>query len=291
MCEYLGSHPRIFISDPKEPHFFLRDQAGRKKHAKEYFSLFANAGREHLAIGEASTGYLYSRTAIANIKEFNKDARIIAMLRNPIDLVYSLHSKLLMNLDEDEPDFRKAWRLQAARKEGRNLPANPIYHNQHLLQYEEVGKLGEQVERLYLYFPREQVKLILFEDFVTETKSVYMDVLAFLNVPPLDDKKHFVPTNLNIAFRRHWLGRVTVRPPKVLQVAAMGLKKVFGMPNVELLKGIRSYNVQIKPREPLPADFREEMANVFRRDVEKLSSLIGRDLSHWVDRPSTGPGH
>ena len=74
----------------------------------EYLAFFRGGDGAPAAIGEATAGYLYSSSALRNIREFDADAKIIAMLRNPVDLLPSLHSQLIYSFIEDEPDFARA---------------------------------------------------------------------------------------------------------------------------------------------------------------------------------------
>ncbi len=105
------------------------------------------------------------------------------MLRNPVELVYSLHAEMFYRLCEDEPDFPTAWSLQAARRRGEHLPKTNPNGIKGRLQYEFVGRLGEQVARLLATFPREQVHLIVFDDFVRSPAAAYAGVLEFLGLP------------------------------------------------------------------------------------------------------------
>jgi len=92
LYEYLRSHPDIFMCTPKEPNYFSFDM-NRPRAAnteEEYLRLFKNA-HEKVA-GEASVWYLYSKVAIAEIMRFNPDAKIIAMVRSPIDWFRSWHA-------------------------------------------------------------------------------------------------------------------------------------------------------------------------------------------------------
>ncbi len=148
LYEYLRPHPNIFMPELKEPHFFAKDLGTypRIKTLEDYTGLFAGSTPEHLRVGEASVYYLRSSVAIANIHGFNPDARIIAMFRNPVDMVYSLHSQLLYWSEEIEPDFETAWRLQERRSQGLQLP--PHSRGSFLLQYAQVGRFGTQTDRL-----------------------------------------------------------------------------------------------------------------------------------------------
>ena len=115
LYEYLKGHPEVFMSVVKEPCYFSRDLAlddsgnflvfGRDE--KHYFDLFNDAG-DAKRVGEGSTRYLYSNDAPALILEAQPNPFAIAMLRNPVDMIQSLHAHKLAAGTEDEPDFEKA---------------------------------------------------------------------------------------------------------------------------------------------------------------------------------------
>ena len=111
MFHYLRQHPQIFMPDNKEPHYFGKDLIKMSDefidNEDEYLNLFKDAKSDQ-KLGEASTFYLYSKSAYKEIKEYNPDAKIIIMLRNPIDFLHSLHSQLLFSGYEDELDFEIA---------------------------------------------------------------------------------------------------------------------------------------------------------------------------------------
>src|SRR5690606_9490694 len=166
LSAYLREHPRVFVSQPKEPHYFCTDfdyyYAPGRRSEEHYLRLFAGADERHLAVGEASVWYLYSADAARNIAAFAPGARAIVMVRNPVELVPSLHSQLLYMLDEDEPDPWRAWRLQEARRRGERLP--PRVRVPAFLQYGEAARLGAQLRRVYESIPPERVKVIVFDD-------------------------------------------------------------------------------------------------------------------------------
>ena len=118
----------MFVSRPKEPHYFCDDwdyyYAPGERSEEHYLRLFDDATDDHLAVGEASVWYLYSATAARNIAAFDPAMRVIVMVRNPVELVPSLHSQLRYMLDEDEPDPERAWDLQEARAAGERPAAD-----------------------------------------------------------------------------------------------------------------------------------------------------------------------
>lgn len=283
LSEYLRLHPNIFLSDAKEPHYFADDFVGHRSIASldQYLSLFAARAVSQTVVGEASVWYLYSKTAVRNINRYNVNAKIIVMLRNPVELVQSLHSQLIYSFYEDEKEFQRAWELQVERKKGYCLP--PRCLEPAFLQYAEIGKLGDQVERLLQVIPRRQVKIIVFEDFVRATRQVYEDVLMFLNVP-LDGRTDFPSINIRRRHISRLVGRLVQRPSPALVAAAKRSKEFFGLERLGVLDKLQEANTRYYKHPVLGAEFRRELAATFGDDVLKLGQVLNRDLTYWLSQ-------
>jgi hypothetical protein len=285
MSEYLREHPNLFMSYPKEPKYFDSDLAFYRRWTPEtYLDLFSAADpQKHLAAGEASVTYLYSRRAVGEILKFNPDAQFIVMLRDPLELVQSWHSQQVYTGQEDLVDFEQAWRAQSDRKSGGRIPF--ACHEVKMLFYSELGKLGEQVERLLAQAQRRKVLFILFDDFAADPKKSYEQVLAFLGLP-LDGRKVFPRIN----------EQKTVRWPWAQQVLHYGLglgskvKSALGMARFEtgIFRGLMRLNSRNSKRAPIWGEFERELRDFFREDVAKLSGLLGRDLSAWTAGKKAG---
>jgi hypothetical protein len=281
LYRYLQPHPNIFLPEIKEPHFFAKDLGSypRIKTAEDYSALFADAGERHLRVGEASVYYLRSTVAIPAIRAFNPEARIIAMFRNPVDMVYSLHSQLLYVAEENVADFETAWRLQERRSRGLDLP--PRIRSPLLVQYADIGRFGTQTQRLLSCFPAEQVRIILYDDFAASPRRVYDEVIAFLGVPH-DQRAEFPKINENKSARLAWLRRFSRKPPPVLREAIRSLKRAVGGEGLSAAKKkLVALNTSRERRAPLAPELRAELVAAFRDEVALLSRLLGRDLSHW----------
>ncbi len=279
---YLRDHPHIFMPRVKEPHFFATDLKPYPivQTPEAYAALFAERTPAQVAAGEASVYYLRSTAAIPNIRAFNPDARIIAMFRNPVDMVHALHAQLLYVSEEPVADFQAAWRLQTRRAQGLDLPRRS--RGSFLLQYREFGRFGTQVERLLATFPADQVKLIVYEDFAASPERVYAQVIRFLGLSP-DERTEFPRINDSKRARVPWLRDFLRKPPPLLLHTVRGLKRAVGAGPVEAVKrALVTRNTVKEARSPLSAEFRAELVEEFRDEVTLLSRLLGRDLSHWV---------
>jgi hypothetical protein len=270
LYEYLRSHPQVFMPTLKEPHFFSHDLITYHyvNNLDEYTELFANAAPQHRRIGEASASYLMSGVAAAAIREYNPEAKIIAMFRNPIEMVHSFHSQLLYWSEETVDDFETAWRLQDRRRNGIDLPRTcrePFW-----LQYRDIGRFGTQAQRLLSVFPREQVKLILYDDFSSSPQRVYDEVIDFFGITH-DQRTEFPRVNENKRARMTWLRDFYRKPPTAV-----------GKPLVALKEWVIDVNTVRERRPALSPEFRAELVESFREEVALLSRIVGRDLGHWV---------
>ena len=286
LSTYLAEHPRVGFSKPKETQFFCSDLPGIRFHTadlQEYLKLcFGHcAGKDYAAIGEGSVWNLYSKDAIANILRFNPEARFIVMVRNPIDLCVALYEKRREMLQEDQPSFEQAWRLEERRRRGESMPA--FFRKEFGVPgYRDVASLGEQVERAFSLIPKRQCLLIVFDDFVADVARVYGQVLDFLGVP--DDGRHDFPRineGQQIRHPRLWalLGGTLSRAHPFLDP----LKRALGVSTLNIYPRLsRFFLGQRSERPAMPEALRTEMRAFFDADIKRLSLAIGRDLTSWT---------
>ncbi len=287
MASSLAHHPNICFSKPKEPHFwtFVRRYLPEADLERDYLQFcFGHYDPErHRVLGEGSVSYLYDREAIEEILRHNPSAKFLVMVRNPIDLVHSYHSRLVTLLDEDVEDFEEAWRLQEIRARGERIPR--LCRDPFLLQYREIGRLGKYLKRLLEVVSREQTLVIVFDDFARHNRAAYLKVLQFLEVPD-DGRIEFRRLEANKYPRFKWLQALLKRPPKQEASFLRTLEVQKRRKKKSLLKRLRKkllkWNAVYRPRPPLSPEMRQELAETFREDVELLSELLGRDLTHWL---------
>ena len=122
--------------------------------------------------------------------------------------------------------------------------------------------------------------MIVFDDLVTDTRRVYENVLAFLDVPS-DDRVLFPRENPNRVIRVPLLSRIARRPPRLLFEPYLSLKKRLGWGDLGFTNWLKSVNEKPAERQPLASSFRLELVEEFRNEVVKLELILDRDLSHW----------
>lgn len=278
---YLAGHADIAMSSRKEPCFWSPDIAreARVTAPEEYEGLWADAAGKDVLRGEASTAYIESRLAIKAILAARPETRMIAMVRNPIEMCAARHSDLLHRFQEDVRDFEAAWRLQDLRHRGERLPPECV--EPQTLQYAQGARIGDLLERFMIAVPEEQRLIILFDDLQADPDAVYLRTLAFLGLTD-DGRRGFTPVNVNrnlrsprlAAFHRSLRGRLGS-----FYAPARATARRIGISPSAL---INRFNLSEGPRPPLRRQFQAELAEIFREQVEKVATLVGRDLSHWV---------
>lgn len=278
MSEYLRTHPNVFMSERKEPNFFSSELGLSRRSIDQYLDLFADANPQHTVVAEASTTYIYAQFSLENIKQFDPHAKLMVMLRRPSDLVYAVHGQCMLAGIETETDFERAWALQAERVAGKNLPPGcPSYK---LLQYNWIGSIGSQVERLFQIFPRTQVHIALLDDLAADPRREYLRLLSFLGLPD-DGRIAFPRINEAKSYKWPWLGQI----PRLLR-SRFGklfflLRQNTRFQGTGLLALLDSFNTKSRPRPPLTPEFQHYLDEVFDSEVKLLEELLGRDLSVW----------
>ncbi len=284
----------MFLSEPKEPHHFgsdldirLRPYADRRK----YLELFHGAGNAQQA-GEASVLYLYSKTAPHEIQEVSPSARIIIMLRDPLEMVRSLHAHNLLVGHEDLPDLEQALGAEAERRQGRRISSTCFVPA--ALQYSALGKYAEHVRRYQEVFGHDRVKCILFEDLKSDPEKTYRETLSFLGLEPAE-MPEFKVHNERQRWRSRRAGRAMVTTFSLVYALFARLPTRAVRKPVLSTLGMLFYlstqlNLTKAPASPISGPLRDGLRQGFRDDVEQLAAVLDRDLSSWLQPEPTGLG-
>ncbi len=288
LSRYISQHPQVCLSRPKESHYLLSapepdlDRAYLSRYVNQFF---CHCNGKHKAIGEGSVTYLYSDTVIERILNINPDAKLIVMVRNPIDLLRSYHFRLLYVLQEDRVDFHQAWQLQSRRSRGEAIP--PQCRDPRVLQYAEVGKLGTRLERLFDIAGRDRCLTIVFDDFIEDPATFYGKLCHFIDIEP-DRRTAFKRRQESRTYRWYWLQRLLFAPPEsaiawATQESHCTLTRQWTrLALLRLHRGLCWANGIPQKPAPLQPQMRRQLQATFSEEVERLSNLLGRDLTHWI---------
>lgn len=275
---YLKQHPDIFMTKVKEPMFFnnfnqitdfkvLANKSKKVNSLLDYFSMFSSVKNES-AIGEASPAYIYNEKAPYLIKEHLPDVKIIAILRQPTDRAYSnfLHTKRADR--ENVNSFEQAIKIE---KERISDNWSPLYH------YIQKGFYSVQLKRYYNLFPKENIKVYLFEDVVKNPKETLKDIFKFLNVDE----------NIEIDVSKK--SNVSGTPKGILGFTLKKMRYYNLMPKFAISDYLPTVMVNLlfksvyKDAEKLDSVLRKELTDkYYREEILKLEKLIDKDLSNWL---------
>ncbi len=298
LYHYLDQHPAVYVSPIKEPCFFapevveltprarevfaadvpalqayldgpIREKRGRGfvLEWEQYLKLFKNV-RDEAAVGEASVSYLGSMIAPRAIGERIPHARIVMMLRDPVDRLFS-HFAAARAAGSTDQAF-VAWGLEQARAEAaRATPTGPVWP----------GRYARHLQSYLECFPHQQVRAYLYEDFVRSPATVLHDLLIFLGV----DADHPVDVR-----PRHNVTMVPRWP--ALHQAPFGAVRHAIRSVVPAPLMMRARGWYLTPRRLRPtADERARILEIYQEDIRALEPLIERDLSGWRDPDAEAP--
>lgn len=295
LYHYLKQHPDVYLSPIKEPHFFSKDidtalfskafaqnklqdidayvhgdmtteyHAAFVREWEHYRLLFKNAMNEK-ALGELSTSYLYSEVAAKEIYKALGKIKIIIALRNPVQRAFSHYRMNLYTGNSNIFNFS-----EALQEDLNHIPK--VWGNANL--YLELGLYYEQVKRYLDTFSSENVKIIFTEDLKTNTQSVITDLYSFIGVdysfkPDTSVRYNevYTPKYKNLT----WLLNASGIRPFAKKISSGRLKEIA----IKLLYRNKEDKSQMTLEE------KKFLVNFYKEDVQKLSQLLNKDLSHWM---------
>lgn len=261
---YLSQHPEIFTPAVKEPHFFscpeVKDtyyEVPFVDEIDEYKSLFREASQTQKA-GDFSTSYLHHKKAAHRIKRMCPNARILIILRDPVERAISHY---LM----DVRDGYQRLPLIECLKEKNNVD-NRFYR-----EYVDVGMYSSQIERYRDIFGGKKVKIFLFDNLVSRTEETLGKLMRHIRV---DERVDISTKENHNEYQRFKYGFVkSILKSKVFQVFSKRIP--VGVKN-------KAKSVFVSKDKPDLTRARSELQKVFRDDVVRLQNVIDKDLSGWL---------
>jgi hypothetical protein len=263
----LSRHPEIAMSRPKEPGFFSDGDFRRTPmSAEEYLGIFPVNPRARV-IGEASVDYLYSRSSATRILAFNPNARILISLRNPADVIISLHRNLVLHGHQSEPDLARALALAV------NQPRDAYPW----LRYYDAVRYSDQVPRYLDAFGDHQLRIILFDDLVRSPDSVIGEIVTWLGLSKAPDLTR-VPRNTRHDPRSPRLARWLRQPPTFVLAAGRALPQ-----GARRALASRVNRLNRRSASSIDGDewIRQRLAHDLEPEVSRLEALLHKELADW----------
>ena len=152
----------------------------------EYLAFFADAPADAVCVAEASPMYLYSSEAPQQIAALNADARIVIVLRDPVQLVRSMHMQNVESRIEPFFDLESALAAESLRSAGVPVPRRQQHTTHAYLRYTAIGTYAPQLQRYFAVFPRRQIHVMIFERLLSAQQEELSRLLEFLRPLPVD---------------------------------------------------------------------------------------------------------
>jgi hypothetical protein len=291
LASYLGAHPDVFVAGKELSYFgsdlnFRTTKGGRWRIGYDtYLEWFGRHGDAKYRT-DRSVFYLSSTRAAAEIHAFDPESRIIALLRNPVDQMHSQHSEMLFQGDEDIASFDEALAAEEDRKHGALVP--PACQKVFGLLYRDIARYADQVERYLSVLGRDRVCVLLYDDLVADPGATYRRVLEFLDVDP-SHRPEFEVVNANKVVR-------STRVRDLLRQAPPGLRRMGRLvvsdefARAALRRRLHVLNTRGQSRPPMAPGLRRQLIEEFAPEVQRLETLLDRDLKTWMTPPEADVG-
>lgn len=277
----LNFHPQVFMSHPKEPGYLAFGESGypvRRRDGKpgktnryivtseaDYLALFRGATEQQKVLGEASTWYLYYPGMADRLRHYNPEAKVIIILRNPIDRAYSAwgHARR----DELEPceNFADALAMEVQRNE-------PEY----LLRYHELGRYSVPLAQFQACFDEDNLLVLFYQDLQESPDDLWYRLCQFLEVETIG----LPPQRMNNRSgkpRSRKLQRV-MRSHRLKSV-------LLGLLPYRFLTWLKMWadKANLRRFPPMDQNVRNGLREYYREDINAVMKLTGRDLTVWLE--------
>jgi hypothetical protein len=281
---YLKQHPDIFVSQVKEPNFFALEGLSIPKNdpdqffhfpwsvttLEKYRELFQNA-RPGQMVGETSPMYLYGERAPANIKKYVPNAKLVVILRQPADRVYSRYMHLAQEHRVPGKGFEDIFNRDGVWWKRNDLVNEGFYHK-HLSRYFEL-------------FPLSNILVILYEELNKNRDKTVRDIFSFLGVRSditIDTRPEFNPSGL---IKNKFIDRIIGKRSPIFSTLSKLSPSLYEKLKTNPTLGRYFYQMRKKNLEKPYFDpvMRARITNeIYREDILQLQKLIDKDLSHWL---------
>ena len=277
----LARHPALYMSAVREPKFFLTDgppparggpgdvQTYREHvwQRDDYEALFAAAPAGILR-GESTPFYLYNRDAQRRIRALIPSARLIVILRDPVERAHSNWAHLWSAGLDPVDDF-----VLACAEEQRRIEDGWA----DFWRYTSLGRYGDQLEHLYTVFPRDQVLVFRYHALIESPGLVLDQICAFLGVPQgvlAEVPRENVTAHPQLSLRHRTVAKALRASSAVSNV----------LPGATTLTGSLERVLQrdSRPRQPLTWEQRQALLPRFEADIRLLEVITGEDFGNWL---------
>lgn len=285
---YLNQHPHIYMSEPKEPIFFEAEfHKGIEYYYKTYF-----AGRTNETfLGESRHRNLYLPYVPLRIAKTFPKAKLIVILRNPIDRAYShyFHRKIygyekLSFEDAISLDLQRIKKnIQINTQDEIQKYVNGLYNNTSLYirSYVDSGYYSEQIERYLKYFSREQMFITFIDDFKEEPQKEFNKLIDFLGAEPCHGNVEFEIINKKKSKAYQYVKMILAKNEKFSMFLNSFVTDKF---KNSIRNNFSKLEEQVTGKKEIKKETRVWLSSHYRPYNKRLEELTGRNLSRWDEK-------
>jgi hypothetical protein len=281
LYNYLKNHEAVFLPNVKEPNYFSQVESPKKEdyalpepnikyHAKiiksesVYNALYRNAKDSQLK-GDSSPSYIWDRDAAKKIYKHNPKAKIIISLRHPVDRAYSHYIMNYYTGVETNKSFSEA------------LKSEPNTMWGSCNQYLEMSAYYEQVKVYCDLFPKDQIKILVYEDWISNMKDEVDRIFEFLKIEPSKAIYNLEVNNNKMKPIKKMRLLNMLRQNSIKAV----IKKVISQEHIDNLKA--SFFNKDGDIQKIDAELRSNLSSTFENEIKKLSELTNIDFKKkWL---------
>jgi hypothetical protein len=279
----LRDHPDVFCPSVKELNYFSQGKEGLSPghgpgdqqattwtDSRDTYTSYFQESENNTVAGEASVSYLYSPVSAARIHESIPGAKLIAILRDPVERAWSNYCHMVRD-GREQLDFIDALDAEKERiAEGWEFS----WH------YRRLGLYGEQLERYFDRFSRSQIKIFRFTDLKADTSGIVREIFSLLGVDPSYEPDADRQHNRSGRVRSSFVARFVNRPNILTSLARKIIPLELGH---RIMEALRHMNMKEKPA--IPEDAASYLSDFYADDTLRTEQLTGLDLSHWMSHP------
>jgi len=273
LFEYLRRHPDVYMPGSKELSYFAGKNETNTGTFDDYLKFFSNAKNES-RVGEASSAYLYSTSAPLKIASaLGKSTKIIILLRNPIEMAYSLWSQNRKDGNEHLA-FEEALDAEATRINDSYF-VNQIKVWLYQFAYIDRAKYAKQVERYFDTFGRKNVRVYIFEEFFDKIKDNMQNVYEFLDIDTTFELPKYNPYNVAGDVRSKYLRSLYAER----KLWTEPLRWLLPIPMRRTIIGwLYRRNSKPRQRPPISPELRNRLRAEFTQSISDLERLLNTQL-------------
>jgi hypothetical protein len=275
LFNWIGQHPDVYANPAVKDYPFFTDESLYKNRLRDFQKLFKKAGSQKIVLG-ADANLMYVPGAIERLSRLISDAKIIAILRNPVNRSFSAW-RYAVERGLEKRTFYEAINMEL---KGQNYPSNSWMGRQ--MNYLEHGLYSKQLKNIYAYYQKECVIVLIYEDVINDPLKSMKEVFCFLDIT-----ESFIPNfskeNVTLGGQRsRLLSSLLYRDRPHGQFFWDLLRILIPKPfRLRIRMAIEKFNRIPAPPHPFPEDMRKLLEDYYEREIIDLETLLCRRLDIW----------